>query len=185
MITPKRLLALIVKWLFISVLVLFCAVFVGDELSFQYRIRSPNQATPFGSRGHAAHAGHPAQGRQSRVHPRSDTAGANRRNASILCSRTPASALLVPGSPKPATYPPADILGISRGLGSAQDRSALVLTPSKALRYASLRLPGEEVVRRGVLSVSRCQRGGDGATLISRSAASSTCSTLTESMVAE
>src|SRR5579862_8024633 len=41
--------------------------------------------------------------------------------------------LLVSGSPKPATHPPADILGISRELGSARDRSALVLRPSKAV----------------------------------------------------
>ena len=35
MITPKRLLALTVKWLLISVLTLFCALYLGDELYFQ------------------------------------------------------------------------------------------------------------------------------------------------------
>jgi hypothetical protein len=48
MITPKRLLALIAKWLLITVLTLFCAIYAGDELSFQYRSRSSPSGNAFG-----------------------------------------------------------------------------------------------------------------------------------------
>lgn len=49
MITPKQLLALTVKWLLISAVVIFCALYIGDELSFQYRIHSSQSGNTFGS----------------------------------------------------------------------------------------------------------------------------------------
>lgn len=49
MITPKRLLALTTKWLVISVLAVLCALYVGDELSFQYRVRGAQSGNTFGA----------------------------------------------------------------------------------------------------------------------------------------
>lgn len=49
MITPKRLLTLTAKWLLITVLTLFCAIYAGDELSFQYRIHSSQSDNTFGA----------------------------------------------------------------------------------------------------------------------------------------
>jgi hypothetical protein len=49
MITPKQLLALTVKWLLISAIVIFCALFIGDELSFQYRVHSSRSGDTFGA----------------------------------------------------------------------------------------------------------------------------------------
>ncbi len=49
MITPKRLLALTVKWLLVSILTLFCALYLGDALYFQFRIHSANSADAFGA----------------------------------------------------------------------------------------------------------------------------------------
>jgi hypothetical protein len=49
MITPKRLLALTLKWLGISVLVLFCTIWVTDELSFQYKVHVSKSASAFGA----------------------------------------------------------------------------------------------------------------------------------------
>jgi hypothetical protein len=49
MITPKQLLTLIAKWLLISALTIFCALYVGDELSFQYRSRSSQSGNAFGA----------------------------------------------------------------------------------------------------------------------------------------
>jgi hypothetical protein len=49
MITPKRLLALTAKWLLISVVTVFCALYVGDELNFLYETHSSNPAAAFGS----------------------------------------------------------------------------------------------------------------------------------------
>jgi hypothetical protein len=49
MITPKRLLALTAKWLLISVLALLCAFYVGDELSFQYRVHGAQSGNVFGA----------------------------------------------------------------------------------------------------------------------------------------
>jgi len=49
MITPKRLLALTAKWLLISVLVVLCAVYAGDELSFQYKVHIAQSGNAFGA----------------------------------------------------------------------------------------------------------------------------------------
>jgi hypothetical protein len=49
MVTPKQLLALTGKWLLISAIVIFCALFIGDELSFLYKTHSANPAGAFGS----------------------------------------------------------------------------------------------------------------------------------------
>ena len=49
MITPKRLVALTAKWLLISVLSIFCALYVGDELSFQYKVHGSRSGNPFGA----------------------------------------------------------------------------------------------------------------------------------------
>jgi hypothetical protein len=49
MVTPKQLLALTVKWLLISAIVIFCALFIGDELSFLYKTHTSNPAGAFGS----------------------------------------------------------------------------------------------------------------------------------------
>jgi len=49
MITPKRLLALTVKWLLISALAALCALYAGDELYFQYRIHSARSAEALGA----------------------------------------------------------------------------------------------------------------------------------------
>jgi hypothetical protein len=49
MITPKRLLALTAKWLLISVLTLFCALYASDELSFQYKVHSLRSGNAFGA----------------------------------------------------------------------------------------------------------------------------------------
>lgn len=48
MITPKQLLALATKWLVISVVVLFCTVWIVDELSFQYKVHSSSSAGAYG-----------------------------------------------------------------------------------------------------------------------------------------
>jgi hypothetical protein len=49
MITPKRLLALTAKWLVVCVLVVLCALYVGDELSFQYRVHEAQSGNVFGT----------------------------------------------------------------------------------------------------------------------------------------
>ncbi len=49
MITPKQLLALTAKWLAISVLVLSCTIWLADEISFQYKVRSSNSGSVFGT----------------------------------------------------------------------------------------------------------------------------------------
>ena len=49
MITPKQLLALTTKWLVISVLVLFCTVWLVDELSFQYKVHSSTASGAYGA----------------------------------------------------------------------------------------------------------------------------------------
>lgn len=48
MITPKRLLTLTAKWLAISVLVVFCTLWLVDEFSFQYKAHISNGAGAFG-----------------------------------------------------------------------------------------------------------------------------------------
>lgn len=49
MITPKQLLALTAKWLVISVLVVFCTLWLVDELSFQYKIHTSSAAGAYGA----------------------------------------------------------------------------------------------------------------------------------------
>jgi hypothetical protein len=49
MITPKELLALSVKWLVISVVVLFCTVWLVDELSFQHKTHTSSAAAAYGT----------------------------------------------------------------------------------------------------------------------------------------
>ena len=49
MITPKQLLTLSVKWLVISVVVLFCTVWLVDELSFQYKVHTAGAAGAYGA----------------------------------------------------------------------------------------------------------------------------------------
>jgi hypothetical protein len=49
MITPKQLLALTAKWLAISALVVFCTIWLTDELSFQYKVHTSDSSGAFGA----------------------------------------------------------------------------------------------------------------------------------------